>query len=170
MYALLIILMLLAPIPIYIAFRSLFEDKRNRKGLQAVKNAYKRVVTRHSLSISEVSRFGNRLIAFDLRLRKLVLIIYKNGITWEKCINLEDIMFCQMVKTTNRVSGSIEKVELIFHNNNGIINFSFFDKEIDDVRDLAYRVKKTQYWKRKIQYQLSSLQTSNDNQAIPGNI
>ena len=161
----LIILLLLIPIPIYIAFRLLFENNNNRKGIQAIKNAYKRVIKRHTLSISEVNRFGNRLIAIDRTMGKLVLVVYKNSITWEKCISLDEILFCQVVKTTNKVNGHIREVsmELTLHNKNDRVNFLFFDEQVDDMRDLSHRLKKSQYWKRKIQYQLS-LQLKYDSQ------
>lgn len=76
---------------------------------------------------------------------------------------------CQIVKNTNKVSGCIQKVsmELTFHNNNGIINFLFFDEKLDDMRELLHRLKKSKFWKRKIQYQLSTLQISNGNQTVP---
>lgn len=168
MYVVLVILVLLAPIPIYIAFKSLFENKRNLKAKRAVKDAYKRVIKRYALSISQVNKFGNRLIAIDRKIGKLVLVVYKQGITWEKCFNLDEIIFCQIVKTTNKLSGCIENVsmELTFRNNHGIINFPFFDETLDDMRDLPYRLKKAQYWKRKIQFHLSTFQTNNINQIV----
>lgn len=151
MYVVLVVLMLLIPIPIYFAFRSLFENKHNRKGIQAVKDAYKRVIKRYTLSISEVNKFGNRLIAIDRTMGKLVLVVYKNGITWEKCISLDEVMFCQIIKTTNKVSGCIQKVimELTLSNNHGIINFLFFHETLDDMGDLPHRLKRSQYWKKR---------------------
>ena len=168
MYLILVALLLLMPIPLYITFKSLFKDRHNQKGFLAIKDAYKRVKKRYRLSISEAHRFGNRLIAIDRNLGKLVLIVYKNGITWEKCFNLEEIIFCRIVKDSNKVSGSIQKVslELTLANNQGVINFSFFDEQTDDLRDLSNNLKRSKYWKKKIQYHLSTLQIDNANKQL----
>jgi hypothetical protein len=62
-------------------------------------------------------------------------------------------MFCQVVKTTNKTNGGTEKVamELILRNAQGTMSFPFFDTALDDPRDLSYRFKKSQYWKRQLQ-------------------
>jgi hypothetical protein len=127
-------------------------------GSQAVKDAFKRAVQRHKLSISDADRFGSRLIALDENQAKLVLITYRNGIILEKCFDLDEIVFCQVVKTTGIAHGGIREVsmELTARNDQDNISFLFFDAELDDRRDLSYRIKKSQYWKRKIQLQLST--------------
>lgn len=160
MYIILLALLLMMPIPLYFGFKSLFKDRHDQKDFLAIKDAYKRVKKRYRLSIAEVHRFGNRLIAIDRNSGKLVLIVYKNGITWEKCLNLEEIIFCRIVKDSNKVSGSIQKVslELTLAKNQGVINFSFFDERTDDMRDLPNNLKRSKYWKKKIQYHLSALQ------------
>lgn len=137
MYIFLMILLLLMPIPIYLGFRSLFGDKHRQKVYLTLKEAFKRLIKRHRLSITEVNIFGNSLIAMDRKMNKLVLVVYKNGITWEKCINLHEMIFCKIVKTANKAAGCIQKVnlELSFHKD-GIITFAFFDEEVDDLRDL----------------------------------
>jgi hypothetical protein len=163
----LLALLLLIPIPIYVAFKSLSKDRRNKKKILAIKDAYKRVTNRHLLSISEVNKFGNRLIAIDRNSGKLVLIVYKNGITWEKCLNLDEMVFCQIAKGTSEETGCIQRVNLeLTFRRDGFVNFLFFDEEVDDFRDLPARIKKAQYWKKKIQYQLSRLQVSNINKTI----
>ena len=65
----------------------------------------------------------------DRDLAKLVLIVYKNGVTWEKHVNFEEIMFCQVTKTVNKDSGHIQTVslELSFGNDQSDMSFPFFD-------------------------------------------
>jgi hypothetical protein len=171
MYIILVALLLMMPIPLYFGFKSLFKVRDNQKAFLAIKDAYKRVKKRYRLSISEAHRFGNRLIAIDRNSGRLVLIVYKNGITWEKCLNLDEIIFCRIVKDSNNRSGSIQMVrlELTLANNQGSINFSFFDEQTDDFRDLPNNLKRAKYWKKKIQYHLSALQiTSANNQLAVG--
>jgi hypothetical protein len=154
--------LIIISIPVYLAFRSILNDKTRHKGSQAVKDAFKRSIKRHRLSISDVDRFGSRLIALDEDRAKLVLIVYKNGVTWEKCIDLDEIVFCQLVKTTSKVHSGIKEVnmELTLRNDPVSMSFAFFDEELDDTRDLFYRFKKSKYWKRKIQFQLGMRQVT----------
>jgi hypothetical protein len=84
------------PIPLYIAFQSLFAKKRHYKVIAAVEDAYKNIVRTNNLTILEVNRFINRLIAIDRNSGKLVLIAYKKGIAFVNCVNLEEIRRCQV--------------------------------------------------------------------------
>lgn len=153
MYVILIILVLLLPIPLYVAFQSLFIRQRHRKSMLAIEDAYKRVVERNNLRILELSRFINRLIAIDRSNRKLVLLVYKDGVTWEKCIALEEIISCQITKAVDNESYiQSVSIQLILHNNNETISFSFFDNRFDDERDLSQRTKRADYWQKKILY------------------
>ena len=164
MYLILIILVLLMPFALYIGFQSLFKDKHKRKNYLAMKEAFKRISKRHMLSISDMAIFKNRLIAIDKEKNKLALVVYKNGITLERCCNLDELIFCKVVNRTNRISGCIESVsmELTFRNDPGIVSFVFFDEKTDDLRDLPLRIKKSKYWTRKIQYQTSIKQIGNN--------
>src|SRR5687768_13896898 len=100
-----IAVLVLILIGIYIFVTTMLADRPRNKASQAVKEAFKRVVERHMLSISDMNRFGNRVIGMDTDLAKLVLIVYQNGITWEKYIDMEDIMFCQVIKTGDKENG-----------------------------------------------------------------
>src|SRR5689334_17910273 len=97
MYIFLMIAAVVLPIILWVGLRSLF-DKRHNKITRAVSDAYARVVIRNLLTISDVNLMGDRLIAIDKSQRKLVLIVHKNEITWEKCVDLNRIVFCQVVK------------------------------------------------------------------------
>lgn len=147
-----LMLVLLIPIPLYIAFQSFFIKERNKEGIGAVEGAYKRVIKRYGLRISEVSKFINRLIAIDRKIGKLVLIVYKDGITWEKCVGLQEIGGCQIARSTDHASGFVHQVnmELVLHYTREIISFPFFDEKIDDVRDLDRRTRQAHYWQKKV--------------------
>ena len=167
MYTILVFIVIL--IGIYIVSVLMFADKPGDKDAQAVKDAFKRVVQRHMLSVSDMSRFGSRLIAMDADLAKLVLIVYKNGVSWEKYINLEDILFCRINKTENKANGHIQTVsmELTFRDNRDNVSFPFFDEKLDGPRELSYRIRKSNYWKRKIQMHLSMRETNGIRQRDP---
>jgi hypothetical protein len=115
---------------------------------------------RKLLSISKMNMFGPRLIGIDEGLNMLVSIIYKDGITWEKCIDLRRIVLCKIVIRHDSINGLIRKVdlELTLAQNNETFCFPFFDEKIDETRDLAGRVKKAQAWRKRIQMQLSKMQ------------
>ena len=142
------------PFPLYIAFQTLFIKQRYQKGIRAVEEAFQRMIKSHSLNNLEVNRFINRLIAIDRHKSKLVLIIYKNGITWETCVNLQEISYCHSYNIIDHISNYIQKVnlELVLHNNPSILSFPFFEEALDDIRDLKQRTRKCEYWKRKILY------------------
>lgn len=158
------ILILVIPTSVYFGFRSHFEYKHPQKVYMIVKDAFTRLIKRHKLSIAEVNLFGNRLIAMDHKMNKLVLIHYKHGIAWEKCLNLHEMVFCRIAKTAHKVSGDIQEVNLeLTFRKGGIITFSFFDEEVDVIRDPPSRLKMAQYWKGKIQCQISIVQLTNVN-------
>jgi len=166
MYIIMIILVLLLPIPLYALFQSLYMKERNRHGSLAVQRSFKEVIERHRLTISEVNKFVNRLIAIDRETGRIVIVVYKGGITWQRCIGLEEIRGCDIINITNPENGYIEKVsmELLVCNNPEKICFDFFDDEVEDMRDLGRRMKQARYWQKKIQYYLyipASLNTLN---------
>jgi len=157
MHLVLGITIVLMAILFYIGFMLLFEDKHRSKESVAVDNAFKRVIKRHRLSISDVDVVGSSIIALDKKTGKLVLVVYKNGVTWEKCFSLNQLLFCQIVNVQDKISLCIKsiKLELTFSNDSRVISFVFFDEKTDNLSDLPSRVKKSKYWKRKIQYQIS---------------
>lgn len=163
MYVVLVICLLLMSGLLYFGFKLLFGDKNPRKDLLTIKVAFKRVIKRHLLSISEVDIFRNRLIAIDRKKSKLILIVHENEIIWERCFNLDELILCKIHNTTNNVSGCIEnvKMELKFNNDHGIISFIFFDDKKDDLRELPSRIKKSRYWRKKIQFQMNAIKTAN---------
>ncbi len=163
MYVVIVLLLLSMSILLYLGIRSFFKEKNHQKPFPAIKEVFKGVTKRHSLSISEVDVFRNRLIAIDRKRGKLVLIIYKNGITWEKCFNLNELIFCQLVNIRDKANNCIKSVEieLEFLNDPRIVSFVFFDEELDELSELPSRIKKSKYWEKKIQYQMSTLQVTN---------
>lgn len=152
MNVILIIIMLVMPFPLYIAFQSLFIKQRHRKGIRAVDESFQRMIKSYSLTDLEVNRFINRLIAIDRHKGKLVLIVYKNGITWETCVDLKEISYCHSYNLIDPISNYIQKVnlELVLTNNPSIVSFPFFEESLDDVRDLKQRTRKCEYWQQKI--------------------
>jgi hypothetical protein len=150
-------------IPIYLGFRSLFEYRHPKNIYKVVKDAFTRIIKKQKLSIAEINLFGNRLIAIDSKLKKLVLIQYKHGIVWENCLNLRKMAFCRIAKTTNMVSGETQKVnlELLTFGKGRTIIFPFFDEKVDVIHDLPARIKSAQYWKGKVQYEINTAQLTN---------
>ena len=160
MYVIIVSLLFLVFFAVYWHFLRHYDSRRNRKVYREIGESFRRVIKRHTLLISDLDRYGNRLIAMDRSEDRLVLIVHENGVTWEKCFNLNEVMFCRIVNKTNKISGRIQKVimELTIRNSPGVVSFSFFDDERDKIRDLSRRSKKAHYWKRKIKYQLSARQ------------
>jgi hypothetical protein len=149
-------------VPIYIGYRSFFEYKHPGNVYKVVKDAFIRLIKNHNLSIAEVNLFGNRLIAIDTKLKKLVLIHYKYGIVWERCLNLQKMVCCRIAQTIHKLSGDTQRVnlELTFHKG-GMITFPFFEKKTDVIHDLSARIKRAQYWKGKIQCEINTAQLVN---------
>jgi hypothetical protein len=156
MYLTLIILVLLLPIPLYALFKSWYNKEKNRHGNMAVQRSFKEIIKHYRLTISEVNKFVNRLIAIDRTTGRVVIVVYKGGTIRRKCIGLEEIRACEIINVSNPDSGYIGRVtmEISLYNNPGSINFDFFDENIEDVRDLNRRIKQAGYWQKKIQYYL----------------
>jgi len=171
MYILLVIFLLLLPVVLYLAFQALFVKKGHQKGIKAVDEAYKRVRQRHHLKVAEANKFVNRIIAIDREMGVLLLVLYKDGITWEKCLNLEEIGSCDVIKTTDVQSGFIQQVsvEIGLHNSHEPLSFPFFDEQTDDIRDLGRAVKKAQHWlQRLLQYVLVPSAQNNGSASLNG--
>jgi hypothetical protein len=156
MYIILIILVLLIPIPLYVVFKSFYSKEKNRHGHAAVQRSFKEVIRRHRLTISEVNKFVNRLIAIDRNTGRLVIVVHRDGVTCQKCIGFEEITGCEITSATDPVSGYIQSVtmELSLHHHQKNVHFAFFDDKVEDVRDLGRRTKQAGYWQKKIQYYL----------------
>jgi hypothetical protein len=172
MYAIFVLFLCLLFFIVYSHYLGIFNEKRNQQGYREIKEAYKRVIKRHRMSVSAVDRFSDRLIAIDWIMGKLVLIIYKEGVTWEKSFNMDEILFCRIVKTTDKINGNIQKVnmELTVRNDNAKVEFPFFDEKMDGRSVLAKRLRKSQSWKTKIQFQVSTRQRNSidNDQCAPG--
>ena len=156
MYIILIILVLLVPIPLYVFIQSLYGKEKNKHGNTAVQRCFKEVIKRQNLTISEVNKFVNRLIAIDRLTGRLVIVVHRDGVTWQKCIGFEEIRGCEIISVTDPETNYIQKVtmELSLCNSQQNISFAFFDDKIEDVRDLSRRTKQAGYWQKKIQYYL----------------
>ena len=165
MYVIIVLILFLLFFVVYTHYLRVYDERLDQQGHREIKAAYKRVIKREFLSISAMDRFGNRLIAIDRVLGKLVLIVNKDGVTFEKCFNMEEILLCRVIKTFDKPGGGIQNLtlELMFRSSIGIVNFQFFDEKIDNKRDLHKRLKKSQYWKREIQIQLSRRQIDDFN-------
>lgn len=163
MYVLLVLFLFLLFFYMYSHYLKVCEERRNREGFREIEEAFQRVKKRHPLSVSTVDKFANRLIALDRVHGKLVSIIYRDGVTWEKTFNLDEIIFSRVVRTRNPVGGSIEKIslEITLRNNEDTVEFPFFDQNLDDKSDVDQRLKKAQSWKKKIQLQISERQINN---------
>lgn len=163
MYVLLVLLLFLLFFYMYTHYLKISEERRNREGFREIEEAYQRVKKRNMLSVSTVEKFANRLIAMDRVHGKLVLILYKDSVTWETLFNLDEIVFCRVVRSRNHIGGSVQKVilEITFRNNDDAVSFSFFDETLDDKSILDQRLKKAHSWKKKIQLQVSERQINN---------
>lgn len=151
MFLLTLILISVMALPIYLGFRSRFEHKHPAKVYMIVKDAFTGLIKRHKLSIAEINLFGNRLIAMDSKMSQLILIHYKHGIVWERCLSLREMAFCKIAKITHKVSGDVQKVNLeLTLRKGGIITFPFFDAKMDLNSDLSTRIRRAQHWKGKI--------------------
>jgi hypothetical protein len=152
----LIIVVLLIPIPLYAIFHLLYVKEKNRHGNAAVQRSFKELIKRNRLTISEVNKFVNRLIAIDRNSGTVIVVVHNDGNTWQKCIGLEEIRNCEIISTRHPQNGFIQKVtmELSLCNSQENMSFAFFDDKIEDVRDLGRRMKQARYWQKKIQYYL----------------
>ena len=157
MYILFVLLaLLLLPIPLYTIFRTTCINEKNRHGNLAVQRAFKKLIYDRKLTISEVTKFLDRLIAIDQTTGRLVFVAYTNDGIWKKCIGLEEIKDCETVIKTDALNGYIQKVtiDLTLISNQEKVSFPFFDHATEDVRDLTRRSKQARYWHNKIHYYL----------------
>ncbi|GAO44030.1 hypothetical protein [Flavihumibacter petaseus] len=161
MHLLLVIFLVLSPFLFWLGFRSVFVQRR-KKGMKAVREVYHSITARHALSISDVDVFGNRLIAIDKHFSKLVMVVHRNAVTWETCVDTSNILFCRVIKEQQEGTRGFRRVRLEITLDDAAepLGFVFFEEEADDRRELPYRVQRAQFWKRLIQLQLSFIQVS----------
>ena len=157
MYIFFVILVsVLLPISLYTIFRLSYINEKYRHGNLAVQRAFKKLIDQRKLTISEVTKFLNRLIAIDQTTGRLIFIAYVNNETWKKCVGFEEIRDCEIVTTTDPQTGYIQKVtlDLTLISNKEKVSFPFFDHATEDVRDLTRRSKQALYWHNKIHHYL----------------
>lgn len=148
--------LLLLLIPLNTILRSSFASEKNRHGNLTVQRAFKKLIEHKKLTVSEVTKFLDRLIAFDQMTGRLIFVVYANNVVWQKCVGFEEVRDCQIVTTTDPQNGHIQKVaiELLLCGNGQKISFSFFDQATEDARDLSRRTKQARYWHSKIHHYL----------------
>lgn len=152
----LLIALLLLPIPLYALFRMSYIHEKNRHGKLAVQRDFKKLIDHRKLTISEVTKFLDRIIAFDQTTGRLIFVSSAKNDVWKKCIGFEEIRDCEIVTTTDPLNGYIQKVsiDLTLNSNEEKVSFPFFDHATEDVRDLTRRSKQARYWHNKIHYYL----------------
>jgi len=157
MQTFLILLLLLLSFILYLEFRALLQNKLDRKNALALKLALDRVITRNRLVISEIDTFKNKVIALDRKNNKIILVEYRNNVTWEKCFSMGELESCNISTKTDPLTGCMQKVTVDFNfsNNKGLVYFAFYDERNDHIQELPSRINKATYWKSKIQHHLN---------------
>ena len=106
---LIIILFLLLPI-IIICLLAILEEKRKKQIKKDLNKAIGQLAKENKLQVVEVHFFHRKAIAMDKKKRKLVFVCHYKKHVEQFCIDLEELVFCRIVKIKDESSKGVEKV------------------------------------------------------------
>ena len=142
----------LAAIALLIAGPVIYRERRKKKRQLHLAKTYERLVMHNKLSIEETLVFNNRVIGFDRRNKKLLLIDHNQASRQEECVALEQLESCELVQVKDKTKRNTTRffLELNYKRDKGTLKFIFFDEAKDKVTEKPSLIKRAEYWKRKI--------------------
>jgi hypothetical protein len=97
---------------------------------------------------------NKRLIGFDKKNKKLLLLNVNKSDKIAACINIDEIDSCGIVHLKDESSKSPKKVflELVRKRNNKPVRFCFYDENSDPSQDKSCLLLKAHHWKQRINF------------------
>lgn len=132
--------------------RLIYRELQEKRRQVNLAKTYERLVMKNKLSIEETYVFNNRLIGFDRKNRKLLLVDHNSTTRQEECITLPQLDYCEIVQVKNKTKNSTARlfIELNYKGTQEKRRFIFFDESIDKIVEKPSLAKRAEYWNRKI--------------------
>lgn len=147
-----ILLAIVLVLVLTIVGKLIYSELQEKRKQVSLAKTYERLVMKNKLSIEETYVFNNRLIGFDRKNRKLLLVDHNRTTRQEECIALPQLDYCEIIRVKNETKNSTAKlfIELNYKGNREKRKFIFFDESIDKIVEKPSLAKRAEYWNRKI--------------------
>jgi hypothetical protein len=137
---------------LYFIGREMINKKRKNSKRKTLTSAYERMVFAHKLSIEDVEDLETRIIALDIRNKKLMIIDHTKPKPLELCISLPEMAAIEVCIEKDDHKKYIQKVFLELHHKRkkGCTRFCFYDDAKDRFTDLPSIARQCFYWKKRL--------------------
>jgi hypothetical protein len=115
---------------------------------------FTRLVKENKLLIHYKDVLNKRLIGFDKRNKKLLLIDINKSDKVAECINMDEIDSCAIVHSEDESSKSLKKVflEVVHKKNKKPIRFYFYNDSYDEPQEKTCMLLKARHWHQRINF------------------
>ncbi len=119
-----------------------------------LQNIFEKFVVENKLLIHYKDVLDKRLIGFDKKSKKLLLLNINKADKITTCLNIDEIDSCNMVVLNDDASKQPRKVllELATKEKNKPVRFCFFDASYDDERERTCLLLKANKWNERINF------------------
>lgn len=149
---LILIISVVLMLPIAYGAKELIRERRRRRSLRVLRNAYDRLVREHKLSVEQSELFNRKVIGLDRRNKKLLLVDHTNSGTQEVCIHLPEIAGCTIKQLRDDYAKAVKKIMLELHHKRSDkqLSLCFYDAAHDHITEMPFLLRKAKYWKHRI--------------------
>jgi hypothetical protein len=146
-----ILLLTLTP-SIIIRLLAAIDKKKKGRIASSVRESLSEIVRKNKLALAEVEFFGRRAIGLDIKNKKLAFVQYANTGMLQRCIDLENILFCLVKQARDPYTAAIKQVSIECKDDTEgkKSRIIFYDRDFDHVNRRASLIKKAAYWKNQI--------------------
>jgi len=118
-----------------------------------LRKMFKKVVKENGLFIHYKDVFRKKIIGFDKKNKKLLLLDLNKKDKLKACIDINEIDSCDVIHLKDESSNKLKKILLeIISKNNESIRFCFYDESCDDKYDKTCLQLKARHWSQRINF------------------
>jgi hypothetical protein len=126
--------------------------RRSKRKNFTLRKMFKKLVKEYGLLIHYKDVFRKKIIGFDKKNKKLLLLDLNKKDKLKACIDMDEIESCDVVHL-NDDSNIIKKIFLeIVSKDNDAIRFCFYDESFDDQYDKTCLQLKARHWSQRINF------------------
>jgi len=115
---------------------------------------FERLIKENKIFIHYKDEFNKKIIGFDRKNKKLLLINVNKNDKVAACISMDEIDSCDIVHLKDESSKFLKKVflEIVRKENSEPVRFCFYDETSDDIKEKTSLLLKARHWNQRINF------------------
>jgi hypothetical protein len=136
---------------VYYGIRHMTFERGQKKKQEELADAYRCLLLRHRVAVAHDEFIGNRVLAFDRKNKKLIVVDHNEAAKQELCISLLSVSETKIVEEKNK-DGFVERIFLQIKHKRSDARYRicFFDQLYDGIADLPGSARRAVMWKHRL--------------------